>query len=113
MALVKHPQPKDPLEIEDIPSQLPSSLGVSLWVALVLSGIYVVLRLVFGGPVGVHIIYEWLAFFGIGFLVIVASLEWVVFRQLKDLNVLNQQEIRKLKNLETYRRSFSARCRTS
>ncbi len=106
MAVVKHPQQKDPLLIEDMSPQLPSSLGISLWVSLVLSGIYVALRLIFGGPVGVHILYEWLAFFGLGFLVIVASLEWVVFRQLKDLNVLNQQEIRKLKNLETYRREF-------
>lgn len=100
------PRQQDPLEIEETPSQLPSSLGVSLWVSLVLSCIYVGLRLIFGGPAGSQLVYEWLAFFGIGFLVIVASLEWIVFRQLKNLNFLNQQEIRKLKNLEAYRREF-------
>lgn len=91
---------------EQLPSQLPSSLGFALWVSLGLSGIYVGFRLIFGGPLGSQLLYEWLAFFGIGFLILIATLEWFVFRQLKDLNFLNQQEIQKLKNLETYRREF-------
>ncbi len=91
---------------EQLPSQLPSSFGFALWVSLGLSGIYVGFRLVFGGPMGSQLLYEWLAFFGIGFLILIATLEWFVFRQLKDLNFLNQQEIQKLKNLETYRREF-------
>lgn len=105
---VKRPLPRqqEHQEPEQAPSQLPSSLGVSLWVSLALSAIYIVLRLVFGGPAEAVLVYEWLAFFGMGFLVMVASLEWIVFRQLKDLNLINQEEIRKLKNLETYRREF-------
>lgn len=103
---MKLKRPEFPSPEEQLPSQLPSSLGFSLWVSLGLSGVYVGFRLIFGGPVGSQLLYEWLAFLGIGFLILIATLEWFVFRQLKDLNFLNQQEIQKLKNLETYRREF-------
>ncbi len=84
---------------------LPSSVQVSLYLSLGLTLLFAALSyLGFGGrwlPFA-HI----LAFFLLTFFCLVAVLEYLVFRRLKSLQLVNQREIKKLKDLETYRREF-------
>jgi two-component system, OmpR family, phosphate regulon sensor histidine kinase PhoR len=84
---------------------LPSSVLVSIYLALGTSVVYLVLSQFYAGGRD-SLLYEWLIFFFITFLLLVITLEWIVFRRLKNLNVLNQREIKKLKDLEAYRREF-------
>ncbi|MEZ4777090.1 MAG: HAMP domain-containing sensor histidine kinase [Bacteroidia bacterium] len=85
--------------------KIPSSIFVSLYLAIGLSGLYIVLREVLE-PVPDTLVYEALIFFFVSFIVLVVTLEWVVFRRLKNLHLVNQREIKKLKDLEAYRREF-------
>lgn len=85
--------------------KLPSSILVSVYLALGLSLVYVGLQLWQEEP-GVPLISQWLMFFFASFVGIVLTLEWLVFRRLKNLHLVNQREIKKLKNLEAYRREF-------
>ncbi|WNJ21191.1 HAMP domain-containing sensor histidine kinase [Pontibacter sp. G13] len=85
--------------------KLPSSILVSVYLASGLS-----LAFAFIGSLGEHgtenLLYESLVFFFVAFISMVITLEWLVFRRLKSLNILNQREIKKLKDLEAYRREF-------
>jgi len=85
--------------------KLPSSIMVSLYLALALSVIYSLMQGLGSEADGFHF-YESLAFFFISFFALVVSLEWIVFRRLKSLTVLNQREIKKLKDMESFRREF-------
>ena len=85
--------------------KIPSSILVSLYLSLVMTGLYFLAGEM--TPAGGHSkVYEMLVFFFVSFLILVISLEWVVFRRLKNLHYINQREIKKLKDLETYRREF-------
>ncbi|MDX2249124.1 MAG: HAMP domain-containing sensor histidine kinase [Bacteroidia bacterium] len=85
--------------------KIPSSIYVSLYLAIGLSGFYLLMRN-FLEPIMGATIYEVLIFFFVSFILLVATLEWVVFRRLKNLHLVNQREIKKLKDLEAYRREF-------
>ena len=85
--------------------KIPSSILVSIYLALGITGVYLGLEPLFN-LVESSIIYQGLIFFFISFLILVVALEWVVFRRLKNLQSVNQREIKKLKDLETYRREF-------
>ncbi|MEO1449089.1 MAG: HAMP domain-containing sensor histidine kinase [Bacteroidota bacterium] len=87
-------------------SKLPSSIQVSLYLSLGLSVLYTGLKAATVGNLATGTFYEVLIFFILTFLAVVATLEWVVLRRLKNLNLVNQREIKKLKDLETYRREF-------
>lgn len=85
--------------------RLPSSIYISIYLALGLSASYLLISsfpLFSDG----EWIYQAIAFFIISFIILVAALEWSVFRRLKNLQVLNEREIRKLKDMEAYRREF-------
>lgn len=90
------------------PSQrpkLPSSIMVSLYLSLGLAILYSILKSA-RLPLEYATIYEALIFFFLSFTALVIILEWLVFRRLKNLNLLNQREIKKLKDLEAFRREF-------
>ena len=84
--------------------KIPSSIRVSLYLALALAVAYGLLHQLSDALGG--LVYELLLFFFISFISLVVVLEWIVFRRLKSLNLLNQREIKKLKDLEAYRREF-------
>jgi two-component system phosphate regulon sensor histidine kinase PhoR len=86
-------------------NKIPSSILVSIYLALVISGVYLGLEPLFNLVDG-SMIYQVLIFFFIVFIILVITLEWIVFRRLKTLQSVNQREIKKLKDLETYRREF-------
>ncbi len=85
--------------------KLPSSIMVSLYLALVLTGTYGILTAFTQAESGFNL-YAALAFFFITFFVLVITLEWIVYRKLKSLTLLNEREIKKLKDMETFRREF-------
>jgi two-component system, OmpR family, phosphate regulon sensor histidine kinase PhoR len=85
--------------------KLPSSIMVSLYLALALTVVYALMHQL-GVSLASSTLYECLGFFFISFLALVVSLEWIVFRRLKSLTVLNQREIKKLKDMENFRREF-------
>lgn len=85
--------------------RIPSSILFSLYISLGLAGLYVLMKSLHSS-LDATVFYEAMIFFFITFLSLVVSLEWVVFRRLKHLNLNNQREIKKLKDLETYRREF-------
>ena len=64
---------------------------VSLYLSLGLSGVFATMRITGNGWYN-GMIYELLVFFFISFLILVVSLEWIVFRRLKNLNLVNQRE---------------------
>ena len=90
---------------QEIDPQLPSSIQVSLYLSLGITLLYVIIHS-FGSDIMEVSFQEGLIFFFITFLILVGSLEWLVFRRLKNLNLVNQREIKKLKDLETFRREF-------
>jgi len=85
--------------------KLPSSIMLSLYLSLGMAVLYLILsssQL----SVGPYPIYEALIFFFLSFTALVVTLEWLVFRRLKNLQTVNQREIKKLKDLEAFRREF-------
>lgn len=78
---------------------------VSLYLSLALVGCYFILRTA-QIALADGLVYELLIFFLLCFTMLVITLEWMVFRRLKNLNLLNQREIKKLKDLEAFRREF-------
>lgn len=85
--------------------KLPSSILVSLYLSLGLAILYGILKSA-RLPLEYATLYEAMIFFFLSFTVLVIVLESLVFRRLKNLNLLNQREIKKLKDLETFRREF-------
>lgn len=86
-------------------SRIPSSILISVYVAIVLAGVYLGVKF-FGESMEAGLFNEFLLFFFISFLVMVTVLEFLLYRRLKNLDQLNQREIKKLKDLEAYRREF-------
>ncbi len=86
-------------------SKLPSSVLVSLYLAVGLTFVFGLLLLVSAGEQAFSLSVI-LIFFFVTLLVLVAVLEYLVFRRLKSLQLVNQREIKKLKDLEAYRREF-------
>ncbi len=87
-------------------SKLPSSILVSLYLSIGLSIVYSLIKSGYNDWDFSNSIGEVLLFLFITFLSLVVTLEWLVYRRLKSLQLVNQREINKLKNLETYRREF-------
>ncbi|RMG21956.1 MAG: sensor histidine kinase, partial [Bacteroidetes bacterium] len=86
-------------------NKLPSSILISLYLSVVLTLGYGLLG--YAAPFAQwDTPYHLLVFFIFSFVSLVAALEWFVFRKLKNLQILNEREIRKLKDMETYRREF-------
>ena len=85
--------------------KLPSSIQVSLYLTSFLAAIYSLIKL-FYAPWPEEWISELIIFFFITFFSLVFTLEWLLYRRLKNLQIVNQREIKKLKDLETYRREF-------
>ncbi len=85
--------------------KIPSSILISIYLSASLSGIFLLIKLV---PFlqNADTFYQILAFFFLSFLLLVAVLEWSVFKKLKNLQLLSEREIRKLRDLEAYRREF-------
>ncbi|RMG67264.1 MAG: two-component sensor histidine kinase [Bacteroidetes bacterium] len=84
--------------------KIPSSIMVSLYLAIALAVTYGLFQGISDSLGGM--VYEILLFFFLSFIGLVVVLEWIVFRRLKSLNMLNQREIKKLKDMETFRREF-------
>ena len=87
-------------------SKLPSSILVSLYLSIGLTIFYVFIRSAASDWDFTDSFGEILLFLFITFLSLVMTLEWLVYRRLKSLQLVNQREIKKLKDLETYRREF-------
>ena len=85
--------------------KLPSSILLSLYLTSFLAVIYSLLKF-FYAPWPEEWISEIIIFFFITFFSLVFTLEWLLYRRLKNLQIVNQREIKKLKDLETYRREF-------
>lgn len=85
--------------------KLPSSILVSLYLAAGLTGLFGLFLFVGAGVEAINLSLV-LLFFIVTLLVLVAVLEYLVFRRLKSLQLVNQREIKKLKDLEAYRREF-------
>lgn len=84
--------------------RIPSSILVSIYLSVGLTLVFFLTEFI---PFSVNgTLYQALAFFFISFLILVSVLEWTVFKKLKNIQVLSEREIRKLKDLETYRREF-------
>ncbi len=82
----------------------------SLWVSVALSGFicfafFLIHWLFSKNGLGA---LEVVLFFFLTFAGLSVALEWIVFRKLKQLNIISQQEIQKLRDLEVYRREFLA-----
>ncbi|MEM6262193.1 MAG: HAMP domain-containing sensor histidine kinase [Bacteroidota bacterium] len=85
--------------------KIPSSILVALYLATGLSLLH--LLLVNGGAtMGNSSLNSFLMFFLISFLVLVFSMEYFVFQRLRTLRLISEREIKKLRELETYRREF-------
>lgn len=87
-------------------SKLPSSILVSLYLSIGLTIFYVFIKSAGSDWDFTDSFGEILLFLFITFLSLVMTLEWLVYRRLKSLQLVNQREIKKLKDLETYRREF-------
>jgi two-component system phosphate regulon sensor histidine kinase PhoR len=85
--------------------KVPSSILISLYLALGLTFLHIVWNELADNP-GEPQIYRLLLFFLISFVLLVGILEWFVYRKLKSIRLISEREIRKLKELEAYRREF-------
>lgn len=84
--------------------KIPSSIYISLYLAVTLTGIHFLIRTYQSG--NLEPIQEFLIFFIFCFFLLVGVLEWFVLRKIKNLQFLRDQEISKLKSMEAYRREF-------
>lgn len=78
---------------------------VGLYTSLLISGIYLGIRLISGFAEG-NLVIELLAIFTLSILSLTLILEFIVYRKLKSLNAINKKEIKKLKAMEAFRREF-------
>ena len=85
--------------------KLPSSILVSLYLTVGLTFLFGLFLYLSAGAEAFNPTLV-LIFFIVTLLVLVAVLEYLVFRRLKSLQLVNQREIKKLKDLEAYRREF-------
>lgn len=80
-------------------------LFLSLGLAAGLTCIYTILSFLHG-EYEETLPLEAAIFFFISFAALYLSLEWLILRRLKSVTVFNQREIKKLKELEAFRREF-------
>ncbi|MEM8897096.1 MAG: ATP-binding protein [Bacteroidota bacterium] len=96
-------QQKSLTEREEV--KVPSSIGISILLGLVLALVFVTINVV-NGQAFENTLFSGVIFFFIASILLIVLMELLVFRKLKNAHSLNQLEIDKLKNLETYRREF-------
>ncbi|MEL6194375.1 MAG: HAMP domain-containing sensor histidine kinase [Bacteroidota bacterium] len=96
-------QQKSLKEREEV--KVPSPIGISILLGLVLALVFVTLNVINGQALE-DTLFSGVVFFFISSILLVVLMELLVFRKLKNAHSLNQLEIDKLKNLETYRREF-------
>ena len=85
--------------------RLPSSVLMSTGLALILTVLYVLVQLLIGSAVSVG--WGRTLAFAIGcFVLLMIFLESFLYRRLKNVTNVNQREIKKLKDMEAYRREF-------
>ncbi len=82
-----------------------NSTLLSLYIALALTGIYF-LGFQYKPDTHGSILMSTFVFFLLSFLILWGILEWFVVRSLKNVRLMSQREIKKLRDLETYRRDF-------
>ncbi|MEM6765916.1 MAG: HAMP domain-containing sensor histidine kinase [Bacteroidota bacterium] len=85
--------------------RVPSLINISFLLGILLTAVYVFINVLNDYPTE-KLIYSGLIFFVTTVILLILFLEILVFRKLKNVYSLNQREIDKLKNLETYRREF-------
>lgn len=83
----------------------PPSILVSLYVSAVLSVAYLAMGL-WGEGEGVGPLFEFIALFLISFIIVILFLEFFVYRKIKNISAQTEVEIRKLKEIETFRKEF-------
>ncbi len=83
----------------------PSSILVGLYTSLLITAIYLGVRL-FSPPDTSNLVMELLAIFTLSLLALTLILEFILYRRLKSINTINKKEIKKLKAMETFRREF-------
>jgi len=91
------------MEAKSLAASLPPPTLISFSLSIVITGMGILMNLVMG-----YVMPWWaglLFFFAVGFFIYL-YLEWVVYRKLRNLYAHTQREIRKLKDLEAYRREF-------
>lgn len=83
----------------------PSSILVGLYTSLLITAIYLTVRLISKGE-GADLIMELGAVFTLSILSLTLILEFFLYRRLKSINTINKREIKKLKDMEAFRREF-------
>jgi len=83
----------------------PSSILVGLYTSLLIAAIYLTVRLLSSGD-STSIIMELGAVFTLSILSLTLILEFFLYRRLKSINTINKKEIKKLKDMEAFRREF-------
>ncbi len=85
--------------------KVPSSIQISLYLALGLSFLHQLWSQLVTPSDGSGV-YSIILFFLLSFIVLVVTLEFFVYRKLKTIKVISEREIKKLTELEAYRREF-------
>lgn len=84
----------------------PPSILVAIYTALSFVAIYLSVRFLSGTTHTENLLIEILAVFTLTTLTITAVLEFFLYRQLKSLKATTSREIKKLKEMEAFRREF-------
>lgn len=85
--------------------KVPSSILISLYLALGITLIHLIWNQIIPSSDSVNI-YSIILFFLISFLALVGTLEFFVYSKLKTIKIISEREIKKLTELEAYRREF-------
>jgi two-component system phosphate regulon sensor histidine kinase PhoR len=86
---------------------MPPAVRISLLLSTGLTLMFVLIQAGFG-QVATHTVWQSLIFFAGSLALLVIVLENVVYRRLKNLNTISQREIKRLREIEAYRREFLA-----
>lgn len=84
--------------------KIPSSYVLAAVLAGLLSFIYIIFTRWVAGDLSSWL--DFLMFFFLNFGLLFFVLEWMLYRRLKSATNINQREIKKLKDMEAYRREF-------
>lgn len=85
--------------------KVPSSILISLYLALGITSLHLIWNQISPSTDGAAI-YSVILFFLLSFIALVGTLEFFVYRKLKSIKIISEREIKKLTELETYRREF-------
>lgn len=83
----------------------PPSVLVGLYSAVAVTGIFYIVSLIVGVS-GENLLIWLISCFTVTLILLTLILEFFVYRRLKSLNADNKREIRKLKEMEAFRREF-------